>query len=506
MKKTVYAVLLLLVISGAFVLGAWFTQQTATAKSNGVTRRILYYVDPMHPAYKSDKPGIAPDCGMELMPVYEDGGMGGSGGASGMPPGTVNVSPDNQQLIGVRVATVGKAHANRTVRTVGRITQDENRVYRILAGADGWIREIHGGTTGSMVEKDQLLAVVYNRDFLPAEQALFYALNLMDRSMKEGMANTEQIAAATNQLQAAEDNLRFLGMGDLQIKEIARTRKLTREFAVRAPITGVVLSRSAFPDVRFDRGAELYRLVDLSRVWILVDLFENEAKYFQPGTQAQVTVPHQRQAYAARVSDILPQFDPATRTLKVRLEMENPASLLRPDMFVDVELPIRLPSTMSVPADAVLDSGIRKTVFVDRGAGVFEPRRVETGERLGDRVEIVKGLTTGERIVVSGTFLLDSESRLKLAAAGIYGTTSKDPVCGMDVDEGKARAAGLTSEYREKTYYFCSDGDKQQFDKEPARYAMKAAHSEDAHTMHDHTGLAYESHDHGGHQPSSMRN
>ena len=143
-------------------------------------------------------------------------------------------------------------------------------------------------------------------------------------------------------------------------------------------------------------------------------------------------------------------------------------------MFVDLEVPVTRPAAMVVPADAVVDSGIKKTVYVAKGDGVFEPRKVETGWRAGDQVEIVKGLMVGEKIVVSGTFLIDSESRMKAAAAGIYGETSEDPVCGMEVDQAKAKAAGLTSEFRGQIYYFCADEDKVTFDKEPTRYAGKA--------------------------------
>jgi Cu(I)/Ag(I) efflux system membrane fusion protein len=155
------------------------------------------------------------------------------------------------------------------------------------------------------------------------------------------------------------------------------------------------------------------------------------------------------------------------------LEADNPGLFLRPDMFVDVELPINLPPAITVPADAVLDSGLKKTVFVDQGNGLFEPREVETGWRIGNRVEIVKGLKPGERIVISGNFLIDSESRLELAASGMYGTLSKDPVCGADVSVNKAEKAGRRSVYKGKTYYFSSDEYKAQFDKNPANYVRK---------------------------------
>jgi Cu(I)/Ag(I) efflux system membrane fusion protein len=215
--------------------------------------------------------------------------------------------------------------------------------------------------------------------------------------------------------------------------------------------------------------------VDLSRVWILADLYEEEAEHVHPGLIAQVRSTQNRaRVFRARVGNVLPQFDRDTRTLKVRLEADNPGYLLRPDMFVDVEFPLQRPSSLTVPTEAVIDTGLRKTVFVDRGQGYFEPRQVETGWRIDGRVQIAAGLSEGERIVVSGTFLIDSESRIREAAAGIKTSARKDLVCGMDVDESKAKAAGLTTAYKAQTYYFCSADCKQKFDKDPEKYIKQA--------------------------------
>ena len=239
-----------------------------------------------------------------------------------------------------------------------------------------------------------------------------------------------------------------------------------------APATGIVLARNVSPAQRVERGAELYRIADLSEVWILADVSKTEAQFFQPGLMARASVPGESgKGFHARVSKVLPQFDATTRTLKVRLEADNPGFILRPDMFVDLEVPVTRPATLVVPADAVVDSGSKKIVYVATGEGVFTPRKVETGWRAGDQVEIVKGLMPGDKIVVSGTFLIDSESRMKAAAAGITGESSECPVCGMEVDQAKAKAAGLTSEFRGQIYYFCANEDKVTFDKEPTRYA-----------------------------------
>jgi membrane fusion protein, copper/silver efflux system len=209
----------------------------------------------------------------------------------------------------------------------------------------------------------------------------------------------------------------------------------------------------------------------LSRIWIFVDLFENESQYVATGLSARVTLPHQNLSFTAKVSNIPAIFEPATKTLKVRLETVNPQMILRPDMFVDVELPVKINSTLVVPADAVIDTGLKTRVFVDRSNGFFEPREVVTGWRFGGRVEILKGLMEGERIVVSATFLIDSESRMKSAALQTsHEETAKDPICGMDIKPAQAKATGRTSQYQDKTYYFCSDKCKQDFDKNPQSF------------------------------------
>ena len=475
MKRVALAVLVLLVIAGSFVAGSLSTRRAADQHAALGARKVLYYVDPMHPAYKSDKPGIAPDCGMELVPVYDDGSMGGSGGSpTALSPGTVTVSPEKQQLIGVRVGLVERSAATRAVRILGRVAVDENRLHRVVSSTEGWLRELHGATTGSLVRKDQVLSTFYNRELGGGLQALFFALNTLER-YKAANAPEDQLTSAGNQIRAAEANLMTIGMSETQIQELSRTRKPAREIEIRAPVTGFVLARNVFPNLRVDRNTELYRIADISQVWIVADLFENEAKYFRPGTVAQATVSGAPgKVFQARVTDVLPQVDPATRTLRVRMETDNPENVLRPDMFADVELPVKFPPAIAVPIDAVVDSGVKKIVFIDRGNGVFEPRKVETGWRHGDQVEIVKGLMPGEKIVVSGTFLLDSESRMKAAAAGIYGETSVDPVCGMDVDQSRAKAAGRTAEFKGQTYYFCSDECKVSFDKTPTKYAGKS--------------------------------
>ncbi|HYU47184.1 MAG TPA: efflux RND transporter periplasmic adaptor subunit [Terriglobales bacterium] len=502
MKKVTLAIFVFLLVAGAFLAGSWYNQRTVAHHSQPSGRKVLYYVDPMHPAYKSDKPGIAPDCGMQLEPVYADAGTSRSGpdNGSSQPAGVVAVSPEKQQIMGVRVSAVEKASGSHTMRLLGRVTPDESKVYKLNAGVEGFIREVAGVTTGSQVKKDQLLATFSAPNASSVIQT--YILNVgaeerFKKSADEGLPEGQSLGAANWNIQQRTQQLQSVGMSLLQMEEIKRTRQVPESIKILAPADGFVLARNVSPGLKFEKGAEWYRIADLSQVWIVADVFENEAQYLRPGVRARVTLPNQGKTFGARVSEVLPQFDAATRTLKVRLEADNVGYLLRPDMFVDVELPISYPATITVPVDAVLDSGLKKTVFVERGEGFFEPRQVETGWRFEDRVEIVKGLTAGERIVVGGNFLIGSESRLKEAAAGMYAPV-KDPTCGMEVDQGKAEAAGKVSKYGAKTYYFCSDQCKRKFEANPESYLKKVAAPMAGHKHAPASHNASSSPDHGG--------
>jgi RND family efflux transporter MFP subunit len=392
-----------------------------------------------------------------------------------MSSGTVRITPEKQQVIGVRTGVVGKAAGEHFIRTVGRVAPDEKRVYRLVAGTDGWIRETYNNDTGTLVKKDERLASFYSPLFRAAQLAYIAILGSSpdDRFRAGGRQALAPSQQASVSLQTYIDALESLGMSEQQMKELASTRQLTDKVYILAPAAGFIIARNVSPGQRFDKGTEWYRIADLSRVWVLADLFRNEAEYVRPGMKVRVTIPETKKTLNAVVSAVLPQFDAASRTLKVRLELDNPGYTLKPDMFVDVEIPITLAPAMTVPVDAVFDSGLRKTVFVDHGNGIFEPREVETGWRAGNRVEIVKGLKPGEKIVISGNFLIDSESKLEMAAAGMQGSLSKDPVCGVDVSMTKAVRAGLKTNHGGKTYYFDSVQCKQQFERDPKRYAEK---------------------------------
>jgi RND family efflux transporter MFP subunit len=333
-------------------------------------------------------------------------------------------------------------------------------------------------TTGDAVKRDQLLAsfVAPEAEFRNAQESYYTSLEAFYRMVVTEPQPQPQSHASVRGAEVIErmaDELRALGVTNSQLREMGKRRELVRDIRVESPVDGFVLKRGVSPGLRFDRGFEFYRIADLSRVWILADVYRHDLPFIRRGASARITTAQGTHALRATVSPSEPIFDEATLTLKVRLEAANPRRALKPGMLVDVEFPVDLPPTLVVPADAIVDSGLRKTAFVERGHGYFEPRLVETGWRIGEDVEVTKGLMPGERIVISGTFFVDSESRMKAGTRVASAAPVLDPVCGMHVDPGEAGKAGRTAAHGGRRFYFCSDGCKQQFVADPSRHAKR---------------------------------
>jgi RND family efflux transporter MFP subunit len=334
--------------------------------------------------------------------------------------GTIKVSPEKQQLIGVSYGEVESGAGVHTFRAVGKVAFDETRMARVHARVEGWIDQVFVDFTGQVVTKGQRLLTLYSPEMLATQQE--YLLALKSKDMLKNSTFPDALSQSDSLTAASRKRLELWDLSDAQIEEVARTGKPVTNITLNSPISGYVITRNAFPKQKITPETELYNIVDLSRVWIMADVFENEASMVRLDQQVTVSPADGRgKSFRAKVNYIQPQVDPITRTLKVRLEAENPEMLLKPDMYADVEFRVEMPGRITVPSEAVLNSGERKTVFVDRGNGYIEPREVETGERIGDRLEILKGLKPGERIVISGNFLIDSESQLKAAASGMGG-------------------------------------------------------------------------------------
>jgi membrane fusion protein, copper/silver efflux system len=406
-------------VVGALLVGfafGHFNQRPAPSTAH----RILYYVDPMHPAYRSDKPGKAPDCGMDLVPVYADSVGKSLVASDDSASDSLKIDPASQKIYGIQLASVENDSGTRTIRAFGKVAPDETMIYKVTVGTDGFVKSTQNDAVGNHVKKDQHLAVIYSPDFLAVEGGYLSANERTPGAVKDTASSSQNAASA----QARADRLRNLGMSDVQIEEMTANRKIPEDVYIVSPTDGFILTRNISPGLRFEREKEMYTIADLSHVWIMAEVFGKDAQKFHPGAVARVTLPDTGESFQARVSDVLPEVDSATRALKVRLVANNPGFKLRPDMFVNVELPVTIPPGLSVPADAIVDSGLAKQVFVQKSPGHFEKREVETGWRFDDRVQIVKGLREGEVVVSAGTFLVDSESRLQAVASSSATSTS----------------------------------------------------------------------------------
>ncbi|ABK17929.1 efflux RND transporter periplasmic adaptor subunit [Syntrophobacter fumaroxidans] len=475
MRQRTFLILVAILVPVAFIAG-WYASRGSGGTGGAGDRKLLYYVDPMNPSFRSPEPGTAP-CGMPLEPVYAGGAT--PGGVGTTPPGAVTVRADRLQLIGVAREAVRSGTLRHTLRLVGTVAPDETRLFRVTAATAGRIREMGAATTGSLVNKGEILGSYYSGELLVPQQNFLRMFETYQNVQKGGTNPYDnfqgggQLATYVRNVDVARQALLNLGMTAEQVEEVAATRQPAYLVQIRAPAAGIVTSRNVSLGQSFDARADLFTIADLSLVWVLADAFEGQEEHFKAGTRAIVMQPGAGRRFAAVVSGVPPRFEAATRTLKVRLDVVNPGLLLRPDMLVDVELPVEIGPGLFVPKGAVIDSGTRRIVFVEQGEGVFVPRTVRAGRRLGERVEIVGGLMEGETIVTAGNFLLDSESRMRAAGAAVAGM-ALDPICGMEVDETRARANGLVSEYGGTTWFFCAPVCKQEFDSDPKAAAAKA--------------------------------
>ncbi|MGZ4809354.1 MAG: efflux RND transporter periplasmic adaptor subunit [Thermoanaerobaculia bacterium] len=367
-------------------------------------RRVLYWADPMIAQgpphnYKSNKPGVAPDCNMKLMPVYAEETSTTS--TAPQPAGTVSLSPQRQQLIGVKLAKAELRDISRTTRTVGTVAADERRRATIQTKVDGYIESLYVGATGQTVRRGEPLAAIYSPDILATENELLVAAK--DRS-----------ELGKTLYEAARRRLLLWDMSDAEIDAIARSGRASRTITLRSPVDGVVIVKNVVAGNRIMAGQALYDIADLRQVWIQADVYESELPFVRVGQPALVSLSYYPgRTWNGKISFLSPTVDPATRTAKARIELPNADGALRPDMFADVVLQQPIGNVLTVPDEAVLQTGTRAVVFVSDGNGHFTPRDVQTGAHVGGFWEIRSGLTAGETVVAQANFLIDSESRLR---------------------------------------------------------------------------------------------
>jgi membrane fusion protein, copper/silver efflux system len=409
----------LLLISAAFLAGygygRWYAKPPTVAAKT--IQRPLYYRCPMHPSERSDKPGIAP-CNMPLEPVYGDDGAA----ISQLPADVIHVTSQQEQLIGVQFGLAEYAPVSRIMRGAGRVGVNENRVARIQSKLEGYIDRIYVTSPGEHVTQGQLLLSIYNRRTYSMAQMQFLqaAMDATGMSLPAtDLTNpNERRLAAAEALRSAHQQLEMMGFTSDQIDAVSRAHQPLYSVPIHAPISGVVLELNAALNQK--AGMEpLLTIADLATVWVTATFLGGDTAAIQSGQAASLSVPNlPGKVFHGVVQTILPELDPSTGSTKVLLQFDNAAYLLKPEMYGEVELRSPSAKKLTVPEQAVLDRGRTQAVFVDLGGGYLEPREVRIGERFGDRVEIVQGLKSGQRIVTSGNFLLDSESQLRSWPSG----------------------------------------------------------------------------------------
>lgn len=374
-------------------------------------KKIKYWVSPMDPTYIRDQPGKSP-MGMDLVPVYEEEG------GQKEPASTIRIDPVTMQNMGIRLGRVERKELVKDIRTVGSIAFDETRIHTVNTKFNGWIEKLYVDFVGEDVKKGQPLFEIYSPELVTAQEEYLLAAKQYKSLKTSPYARIRD--SARRLLEASSKRLRYWDLTHEQIQLLARTGKVKKTLTVYAPAGGVVTKKTAFEGHYVKEGELQYEIVDLSTVWVDVDVYEYELPWVRRGMAAEMDlayIPGKR--FRGKVLFIYPYLEPKTRTARLRLEFSNPGYQLKPGMYANIYLKsVIAKSGLVIPQEAVIDSGVRKRVFVSRGQGKFEARDVTLGVEGGDYLfEVIDGLEEGEQIVVSGQFMLDSESRLKEAVA-----------------------------------------------------------------------------------------
>ncbi|MEO8559355.1 MAG: efflux RND transporter periplasmic adaptor subunit [Rhodospirillales bacterium] len=368
--------------------------------------KLLYYRNPMGLADTSPTPK-KDSMGMDYIPVYE---------SEGADPSTVRISLDKIQKLGVRSERAEMRSLTRILRATGTVQAPESGLRVVSLKFEGWVEKLYVNASGAPVRKGDLLMDVYSPSVITAE--LNYTLALSAKAYAVG--DRSETASQGRTAEVALDRLRYLDIPENELQRLRREGRVTRLISVYSPGDGVVLEKPVVEGMRFDAGAPLYRLADLSTVWLMADIYEQDIAAIDVGQSVRVTfTAFPGEIFIGRVSLIYPILSRETRTAKARIEIANGDGRLRGDMYgaVEISVSVGAANAVTVSRSAVLDNGLRQIVLVDRGDGRFEPRSVRLGARSDDYIEISSGLDAGESVVVSANFLIDAESNLRAAIA-----------------------------------------------------------------------------------------
>ena len=332
----------------------------------------------------------------------------------------VPVQLTNEQMnsIGVKTGTVEYKQLNDVIRATGTVDVDERLQSSVQVRFSGYIRKVFANATYQYVRKGDPLFTIYSPDLVVTQEE--YLLARRNQSALSGSSVDGVAKGASSLASAAEQRLRQWDIPNSEMEKLKESGKAISELSINSPASGYIMERNALPNMYVEPATKLYTLADLSRVWVNAQVFQNDVGRLKRGDNASITVDaYPGRTFRGRIEEILPQVDMTTRTVKVRLAVNNPGVILKPGMFVNVDLKSGLGRQLTVPASAVFQTGLRQVVFVDQGSGSIEPKEVGLGARVGDDFVVLKGIVAHQQIVTSANFLLDSESQLQ-AAAGSY--------------------------------------------------------------------------------------
>ena len=335
-------------------------------------------------------------------------------------PGTVQISPERQQLIGVKIGAVEFKPLEKVIRTVGRIDYDEKRLMTISPKIGGWIEDLYVDFTGRFVQQGEPLLTLYSPELVSTQEEYLLALRAKKDLVKSPFP---EVAGSGNSLaESARRRLKLWDINDDQIKALEENGQPRKTLTLYSPFSGIVLERMAYKGMNVMPGMALYKLADLSVVWLIADIYEYELPFIHLGQQAAIELSYMPgELFTGKVIHIYPYLDANTRTAKVRFEFPNPHGKLKPEMYANVEIKVHLGRKLAVPEGAIIDTGLRQMAIIDKGSGYFEPREVKVGAKVDNYYEVIRGLKPGERVVTSANFLIDSESKFREAIGGMGG-------------------------------------------------------------------------------------
>ena len=333
-------------------------------------------------------------------------------------PGTVQISPEKQQLIGVKFGTVEMRPLEKVIRTVGRIDYDEKRIVTVSPKIGGWIEDLYVDFTGRFVKQGEPLLTIYSPELVSTQEEYLIALRAKRDLSKSPFP---EVAGSGDSLaESAKRRLKLWDISDDQIKALEESGQAKKTLTLYSPFSGFVLEKAAYKGMNVMPGIALFKLADLSAVWLYADIYEYELPLIRLGQQASIQLSYiPGETFTGKTIYIYPSLNPETRTAKVRFEIPNSHGRLKPEMYANVEIKVHLGQKLAVPEGAIIDTGLRQLAIVDKGSGYFEPREVKVGAKVDNYFEVIKGLKAGERVVTSANFLIDSESKLKEALAGV---------------------------------------------------------------------------------------